>query len=69
MMLTNQDTLWAIAQARQEELLKEIRMRQILRQMAKTKHRNRLFWRQLSWRLGGSMISIGHRLQAQQIRS
>ena len=66
MMLTNPDILWAIAQARQEELLDDMHKRQILRQLAETKRKNPKLWRQLSGRLGGSMVAVGHRLQAQQ---
>jgi|GEM_PF-7120018 len=65
MMFTNPNTLWAIAQARQDELLQEIRMRQLWQEVAKPKHSPPKSWRQLSWRLGDSMITVGHRLQAQ----
>lgn len=65
MMFTNPDTLWAIAQVRQAELQEELRKRQLWREVAKPKHSRPKFWRQLSWRLGDSMITVGHRLQAQ----
>ena len=66
MMVVNPDTLWIMAQARQDELLKDLHKRQILRQLAETRRRRPKFWRQFSRRLGSSMITVGHRLQAQQ---
>lgn len=65
MMFVNPDTLWAMAQIRQDELLKELHMRQLWREVAKPKRSRPKFWRQLSWRLGDSMIAVGHRLQTQ----
>lgn len=66
MMLSNPNTLWTIAQIRHDELLKEISMRQLWREVAKPKRSRPRFWRQVSWRLGDSMIAVGHRLQTQQ---
>ena len=66
MMLVNPDTLWVIAQARQEELLKDLQTRQLLRQVAETRRQRPKIWRKLSGRLGNSIMTIGHRLQAQQ---
>ena len=66
MMLVSSDTLWVIAQARQDELLKDLHTRQILRELAETRRGRPKFWRQLSGRLGSSMVTFGHRLQAQQ---
>jgi len=65
MMFDNPYTLWAMAQVRQDELQEELRKRQLWREVAKPKRSRPKFWQQLSWRLGDSMITIGHRLQAQ----
>ena len=66
MMLTNPNTLWVIAQARQDELLRDVQLRQMQRQLIKPKNRRPKVWQHFRYLLGGSMIAMGHRLQAQQ---
>jgi hypothetical protein len=57
--------VWAIAQARHQELLKEAEVNRLLQFQQETDNSEPKFWRQLRWRIGDSMIAVGRRLQAQ----
>ena len=54
-----------IAQERHQELLEEVEVNRLLRLLEETNNSQPKFWRQLRRRVGSSMISAGHRLQAQ----
>ena len=54
------------AKAREQEFLEAAETKRLLQLLNADKETQPKVWREISWRFGGILITIGQRLQAQQ---